>query len=193
MYTSIHRPRLHSLHFIIVFPKANKHFRKTIKTIKGPTIQNISMKTMEQTCTVEAKTVQMTASSAKMLQIPFKWCESYGKSEVKNVANTVEIAATRFKMLQIVRKMNGTGNPKEKTTQQKKQKSRPFLNASESHFWETQHAIVLNMTSCWPELEFLKYGTERYGTLLFSSHINIHRGANRFHPCEHSRSKPHML
>ena len=34
--------------------------------------------------------------------------------EVQNAANTVEIAASRFKMLQIARKMDRTVNPKKK-------------------------------------------------------------------------------
>ena len=34
------------------------------------------------------------------------------KFEVQNAANTVEIAASKFKMLQIARKMDRTVNPK---------------------------------------------------------------------------------
>ena len=40
--------------------------------------------------------------------------------EVKNAANTVEIAASRFKMLQIARKMDRTVNPKKNPQTEKR-------------------------------------------------------------------------
>ena len=57
----------------------------------------------------------MTASSAKMLQIQWRWCKNYAhkeRFEVQNAVNIVEIAASRFKILQIARKVDRTVNPK---------------------------------------------------------------------------------
>jgi hypothetical protein len=53
-------------------------------------------------------TVDMAASSSKMLQMAPKCC----KFELKNAANTVEMAPSSSKMLQIARKMDRTGNQK---------------------------------------------------------------------------------
>jgi hypothetical protein len=55
-------------------------------------------------------TVDMAASSSKMLQMAPKCC----KFELKNAANTVEMAPSSSKMLQIARKMDRTGNPPKK-------------------------------------------------------------------------------
>jgi hypothetical protein len=45
--------------------------------------------------------------------------------EVQNAANTGEIAASRFKMLHIVRKMDRTGNPPKKQNEKKQTNTIP--------------------------------------------------------------------
>ena len=59
---------------------------------------------------------------------------------LKNAANTVDMAASSSKMLQIARKMNRTGNPKE--PKRKKNKTRETNEPECSHiehFCETSH------------------------------------------------------
>ena len=69
-----------------------------------------------QTCCTY--TVESTASSTKMLQIPWK---TKG-SELKHAANTAEMAASRSKMVQIARKME---SKKENRTENKNHKRIP--------------------------------------------------------------------
>ena len=69
-----------------------------------------SMKTVEQSC--KGKTAEMPASSACRFHENDVKTMDKEKFEVQNAANTVEIAASKFKMLQIARKMDRTVNPK---------------------------------------------------------------------------------
>ena len=70
-----------------------------------------SMKTVEQACKNQNRwndsfQRQNAADSMKMMQ------KLWIKKEVQNATNTVEIAVSRFKMLQIAKNMDRTVNPK---------------------------------------------------------------------------------
>jgi len=63
-----------------------------------------------------------------MLQIPSNIENE--RFECKHAANTIEMAASSSKMLQIARKMNRTGNPKEPTRKKTKQEKPMNPNAA---------------------------------------------------------------